>query len=69
MEPNLLVVCIIAFISVMMLLSFMAGVMSIIMRVFPVQAPDDEVEPGVVAAIQSIVAMEVGAVVTRIEKQ
>ena len=69
MEPNLLVVCVIAFIAVLILLSFLAGVMSIITRIFPVPVLDDGVEPGVVAAIQSIVATKMGAVVTRMEKK
>ena len=68
MEPNLLIVCIIAFIAVMLLLSFLAVVMSLITRVFPVQVQDEGIEPGVVAAIQSVVA-QIGAVVTHIEEK
>jgi len=68
MEPNLLIVCIIAFIAVMLLLSFLAVVMSLITRVFPVQVQDEGIEPGVVAAIQSVVA-QIGAVVTHMEEK
>ena len=69
-DPNLWLVCLIAFLLVMSLLGFLAVIMTVITRVFPVrktQRPD--VDPAIVAAIQSVAATQLGAVVTRIEER
>ena len=72
MEPtNLLLVCMIAFTLVMSVLGFLAVVMTWITRLFPVRevpAQSPGVDTAVVAAIQSVVATQFGAVVTRIEE-
>jgi hypothetical protein len=53
-EPNLLVICGAAFVAVMVLLAFLAGVITILMRVFPEKS--DDFDAGVMAAIHSAVA-------------
>ena len=41
-EPNLISICVIAFIAVMLLLSFEAIIISLISRMFPARKPDRE---------------------------
>jgi hypothetical protein len=53
-EPNLLIICGAAFIAVLTLLAFLAGVISILMRLFPEKV--DEFDAGALAAIHSAVA-------------
>jgi hypothetical protein len=61
-------ICLIAFTSVFVLLSFLAVAMQLITLVFPETKP--AVEPAVVAAISGAVAAAVpGARVTRIEEE
>jgi hypothetical protein len=61
-------ICLIAFSSVFVLLSFLAAAMQLITLIFPESEP--AVEPAVVAAISGVVASAVpGARVTRIEEE
>lgn len=53
-EPNLLIICGAAFIAVLILLTLMAGVISILMRLFPEKV--DEFDAGALAAIHTAVA-------------
>lgn len=71
MDPNLWLVCLIAFILVMSLLGFLALVMTGITRLFPVRSPIETsgVDPTIIAAIQSVATTQLGAVVTRIEER
>lgn len=51
-EPNLLSVCVIAFVAVMLLLGFEAVVIRLIAQLFPERKPDDEL---IAAAIQQAI--------------
>lgn len=67
-KESLVLICLIAFIAVLGLLSILAGVIRLITVVFPV--PGSTSDPAVVAAISTAVATTVpGAKVTRIEEQ
>ena len=70
-EVNLFLVCAIAFAAVMLLLGFLAGVMSVMTRLLPVAHVDgDSPDAAVLAAIQSVVASRFGgARVVRIEEK
>ncbi|MBU0509132.1 hypothetical protein KKH27_09890 [bacterium] len=66
-EPSLAVLCTTAFVAVFILLAVLAGLMYLIMLVFPVTRKT--LEPVHVAAITSAVqALAPGARVTRIEE-
>ncbi len=52
-EPDLLVICAAAFVAVIALLSFLAGVIRLLTAIFPV--PDD-IDAAVVAAVSSAAA-------------
>jgi hypothetical protein len=66
-EPNLATLCLTAFAAVFVLLALLAGVMEIIMRIFPQKAV--QVETAHVAAITTTYsALYPGAKVTRIEE-
>jgi hypothetical protein len=68
-EPNLLVVCLAAFVSVMLLLSALAGIIRLLMAVFPGETQEAGIEPAVVAAIHSAVAAAYpGTRVTAVEE-
>jgi len=66
---NLALVCLVAFLTVMLLLSVLAGTIRILTRVFEVaREPASTVDAATVAAIQSAVARQFpGAAVIRIE--
>ena len=67
-ETNLISVCLVAFISVFGLLCFLAGVMQLITRLFPVRV--SQVDSAVAAAIATVVTGVIpGARVTRIEEE
>ncbi len=67
-EPNLLVICVAAFVAVMMLLALLAAVFALLTRMFPVPTKD-EIDPGVVAAIHTAVAAAYpGTRITAIEE-
>lgn len=67
-EASLISVCFVAFTSVFGLLVFLAGVMQLITRLFPVRVT--QVDSAVVAAIATAVAAAIpGARVTRIEEE
>ncbi|MEN8163932.1 MAG: hypothetical protein ABFS37_07375 [Acidobacteriota bacterium] len=67
-EANLISVCLVAFTSVFGLLIFLAVVMQMITRLFPVRIA--QMDSAVVAAIATVVAGIVpGARVTRIEEE
>lgn len=69
-DPNLVLVCLVAFAVVMVLLTFLAVVISGIMRAFPAGSKTDSIDPAIVASINSVVATHFsGARVTRIEEQ
>ena len=53
-EPSLLLICGAAFVGVMALLAFLAGVITLLMRVFPEKT--DDLDAGVMAAIHSAVS-------------
>ena len=66
-EPNLLVICLIAFIAVITILALMAIVIHLLSIIFPERL--SKVDPVVVAAISSTVtSLLSGARVTRIEE-
>jgi len=70
MTANLVLVCLVAFATVMILLTFLAAVISGITRVFPVGSKTDAIDPAIVASINSVVAARFsGARVTHIEEQ
>jgi hypothetical protein len=70
MTANLVLVCLVAFATVMILLTFLAVVISGITRAFPVGSKTDSIDLTVVASINSVVATRFsGARVTRIEEQ
>ena len=65
-EPNLVLICAIAFVAVMVLLGFEALVIGLVARLFPHRKPDREV---VTAVIQEAVAVRFpGATVLAIEE-
>ena len=65
---SLPVVCSIAFVTVFILLAFLAGVMRLIMRLFPVRVASTDV--ALVAAISSAVSLLYpGGMVTSIEEE
>lgn len=65
---NLLTACGIAFLSVFLLLSLLAGLMQLITRIFPERT--SSIEPSLVAAIANSVAFQYpGARVTKIEEK
>ncbi len=66
---NLVVVCLIAFLTVMCLLSVLAAVIRLLTRLFPVPVEaDPTTDAATVAAIELVVASRFpGHVVTRIE--
>ena len=70
-DPNLWLICLIAFTMVMALLGSLALVMAGITRLFPIRESHRPagVDPMIVAAIQSVAATQLGAVVTRIEER
>lgn len=70
-EINLFLVCAIAFAAVMVVLGFLAVVMSVLTRLLPgARADGDSPDAAVVAAIQSVVAARLGgARVVRIEEK
>lgn len=65
-EPNLFSICVIAFIAVMVLLSFEAVVISLISRIFPARKPDREL---VAEVIEKAVSQQFpGAKVVAVEE-
>ena len=54
-EPSLLIICGAAFVAVMSLLATLAGVITLLMRLFPGKT-DNDFDAGVLAAIHSAVA-------------
>ncbi len=66
-EPNLLVICITAFIVVMLLLALLAGVIRVLMEVFPEKTRG--ADAALLAAIHAAAALaHPGTRVTRIEE-
>lgn len=66
-EPNLILVCAVAFATVITLLSILAGLIRLITFLFPEKT--DESDPAVVAAIHTAVSTSIpGAKVTHIEE-
>ncbi len=66
-EPNLILVCAVAFATVLILLSVLAGVIRLVTLVFPEKA--EESDEAVLAAINTAVSTSIpGARVTRIEE-
>lgn len=70
MTANLVLVCLVAFAAVMILLAFLAAVISGITHVFPVNSRTDAIDPAIIASINSVVATRFsGARVTHIEEK
>ena len=66
-DPNLVIICITAFTAVFILLALLAGVMQLIMMIFP--KAGKVIEPTYIAAISSTFqALIPGSKVTRIEE-
>ena len=67
-EPSLLVICLAAFVAVMVLLTLLAVLFALLTRLFPVPVKE-ETDTGVVAAIHSAVAAAYpGTRITAIEE-
>jgi hypothetical protein len=69
-EPDLLVICSVAFVAVFFVLTTLAAVMRALMLLFPqVDEPTDTVEPALVTAIvEAVKAAYPGTKVTGIEE-
>ena len=69
-DVNLVLVCLVAFATVMLLLGFLAAVIAGITRVFPMRSKTSSIDPVIVASVNSVVATHFrGARVTHIEEQ
>jgi len=66
-EPNLIVVCAVAFVTVLTLLSILAGLIHLMTLLFP--QPEEASDAAVIAAINTAVSTAIpGARVTHIEE-
>lgn len=66
-EPNLIVVCAVAFLAVMFVLGTLWGLIRLITRYFP--EPSNDLDPAVVAAIHQAVGESLpGARIVKIEE-
>lgn len=66
-EPNLILICAVAFAAVLLLLSILAGLIHLVTRLFPEKS--EQTDAAVIAAIHTAVSSKIpGAKVTRIEE-
>lgn len=66
-EANLLVICVSAFVAVFVLLAFLAGVMRVLMAVFPEKVAGGD--PALMAALAAAVSVALpGTEITKVEE-